>query len=183
MNGDPPLKRDVMGKPLVIRPRPWRQLSTLALLLVATGLLVWIEVGTTGPGRTWGFIGLCVLIYGLYLFESVLIRIRVTPDKVRLISARLVKPVTRAEVAQVRAMRSGTIFYDAHGKLLLNTQVHLTRKQLLSLEDELHVPVWDHRSWYGLRQLENGVRITRDTAGAVPAGGNPAQAGHADPVR
>lgn len=172
-----------MGKPLVIRPRP--AAPTVNRRVAASrdrdpGLadVAWTELGTR-----WGFTGCFILIYGLYLFESVLIRIRVTPDKVRLISARLGKPVTRSEVAQVRAMRSGTIFYDAHGKLLLNTQVHLTRKQLLSLEDELHVPVWDHRSWYGLRQLEDGVRIARNTPGAVPAGGNPAQAGHADPAR
>lgn len=170
---------------LVVRPRPWLQLPTVSYLAIGTAWLSWVYAAAplTGPDPGWYFAFIFVFVYGLYIFEFARLRIVVTREEIRMISTRRKPPVPRARVAQVRAMRWDTIFYGPDKERLLNTHLYLTRSQLLELAKELGVPVWDHRGWLGLRKLEYGVRIKPDTADEVTAGGNPAQAEHADPAK
>lgn len=166
---------NVVDKPLVIRPRPWLQLPTVSYIVIGTAVIssAYATVTLTGPYQGWAFAYILILIYGLCFFEFARLKIVVTPDEIRMISTRRKRPVPRAEVAQVRAMRWDTIFYGHDTKPLLNTNLDLTRTQLLELARELGVPVWDHRGWLGLRKLEYGVRITPDPRAVTSADDRP----------
>jgi hypothetical protein len=138
---------------LIVRPHPWRQLPTIVLLLVSA-VTIWLWI-INDPG----IIIALVVIWGIYIFESILIRLIVTPEHVRMISFHRGGPVPRSQVGHVRAMPSNTVFYDHDGIRILETRMDLSRTQLLTLGNELGVNVWDHRAWYGLKKLKDGVRL------------------------
>lgn len=147
------------GGRLVIRPRPWRQLPVTMTLAVVSVVAVFLWAINVRPDRDLGLASLLVVIWGFYILESAWVRIIVAPGEVRLISIHGDPPVARTRVGHIRALPCNTVFYDHEGKRVLEARADLSRRQLLTLANELGVNVWDHRGWHGLRKREHGVRL------------------------
>jgi hypothetical protein len=160
--------KDVMERRLVIRPYPWRQLPVVLMIVAATvvGVSVWAVSAPTGDNL--GFGVALSLVWGIYILESVWIRLIVTSKDVRFISSHRDRPVSRDQVGHIRALRCNTAFYDHDGKRILETRADLSRTQLLALANELGVNVWDHRAWHGLKKLKHGVRLNPEPSAHHP---------------
>jgi hypothetical protein len=161
-----------MNTPMVIKGRPWREAPAIVIVTLNTGVItgVWVAVPHTGPAPGWAFAYLLVLPCALFGLGYAWDRLVVTADEIRVRANPRIGPwratVKREQVAQVRAMPEGVIFYDHDRQRLFTATTHLTRSQLADLAGELGVPVWDHRRWHGVGQLKYGVRIRGRTADA-----------------
>lgn len=144
---------------LVVRPRPWRQLPTVLLMIAINVIVVWVWVINVRPDKNVGFPAVLALIWGIYLVEAARCRIIVDNGQVCMISVHRDPPVSCDQVAHIRALRWNVVLYDQERKPLLEVRGDLTRAQLLALGHELGVPVWDHRAWYGLKEMKHGVRL------------------------
>ena len=66
---------------LVVRPRPWRQWPTALLVVAATALVSWVWAINVEPGKNLGFAMVLVVLWGIYIAESFLVKIIVTPER------------------------------------------------------------------------------------------------------
>ena len=149
--------------------RPWRQLPMAIMLVVVNAVLIWVWIINVEPNKNIGFAGVLLLIWAIYLLEAAWIKLVVTPESVRVISAHRDPPISRDRIGCIRAMFNNTIFYDYDGKRILETHIDLSRTQLLALGSELGVNVWDHRAWCGLRELKRGVRLNPESLARRPS--------------
>jgi hypothetical protein len=116
-----------------------------------------------------GFALLLILYWGICVGEvTLLVRLIVTPDQVRMISGHRNPPRSRQEVNHIRALPWNTVLYGHDGLRMIQTHMDLPRSELVALGAELNVPVWDHRRWHGLRRLHNGVRLNAIPAPPLP---------------
>lgn len=129
------------------------------MMVVTNALLVWLWVINVRPDKNLGFSACLAVMWGIYILESLWVRLIVTPEQVRLISAHHDRPISREWIYNVRALRWNTVFYDHDQNPILKTRMDLSRRQLLALANELQVNVRDHRAWYGIKELQPGVRL------------------------
>ena len=139
--------------------------------MAALALITWLWVINVEPGKNFAFALVLIVLCGIYVGESFLIRLIVTPDRVRMFSGNPDRPVRPADVNHIRAFPWNTVLYDHDGHRIIQTHMDLSRSQLLTLGEVLNVPVWDHRQWRGLKKLRHGVRLN-----AIPAPERPAPA-------
>jgi hypothetical protein len=139
------------------------------LVVAATALVSWVWAINVKPGKNLAFPLVLIILWGIYSADAFLMRLIVTPDRVRMISSHRNRPMRREDVNHIRALRWNTVFYDHDGKRVLQTHADLSRSQLLALGAELGVPVWDHRKWLGLKKLDDGVRLTAAPVPERPA--------------
>lgn len=149
----------MMERRLVIRLHPWRQLPMTIMMVVVTVAEVWAWVMSNRFDKDLGFGAAFVVLWGIYIAEAVWIRLIVTPGHIRMISSHRDPPISREQIYNIRALRGNTVFYGHDQEPILETRMDLTRSQLLALANELHVNVWDHRVWHGLKELDHGVRL------------------------
>ena len=168
-----------MDTRLVIRPQPWRQLPIVLLMSGALALITWVWVINVEPGKNFAFATVLIVLLGFYIGESFLIRLIVTPDRVRMFSGNPDKPVRPADVNHIRVFPWNTVLYNHDGHRIIQTHMELSRSQLLTLGEVLNVPVWDHRQWHGLRKARYGVRLNTTPAPERPAPAPPP--GHSKP--
>jgi hypothetical protein len=135
-------------------------LPTVLLLVAANALITWVWVINVEPGKNLGFAMVLIVLWGIYVAETFLVVIIVTPERVRMISGHRNPLVRPEDVNHIRALCWNTVFYDHDGNQILQTHADLSRSQLLALGAELGVPVWDHREWLGLKKLKHGIRLT-----------------------
>jgi hypothetical protein len=148
-------------------------------MAAALALITWVWVINVEPGKNFGFAMVLIVLWGIYIGESFLIRLIVTPDRVRMFSGNRNRPVRPADVNHIRALRWNTVLYDHDGQQIIQTHMDLSRSQLLTLGAELNVPVWDHRQRLGLRELRHGVRLNAIPAPERPLPATPAV--HSEP--
>jgi hypothetical protein len=72
---------------LVVRPRPWRQWPTALLVVAATALVSWVWAINVKPGKNLAFPLVLIILWGIYSADAFLMRLIVTPDRVRMISS------------------------------------------------------------------------------------------------
>jgi hypothetical protein len=149
------------------------------MMAAFTGLVSFAWVRDVDSGTNLGFTMLLLLIWGICIGESFLIRLIVTPDRVRMFSGLRNRPVRPADVNHIRALRWHAVLYDHDGQRMIQTHMDLSRSQLLTLGAELNVPVWDHRPWLGLKKLRHGVRLNAIPAPERPLPATPAA--HSEP--
>lgn len=154
---------DRMEKRLVIRSRPWRQ--PLLFLFGVPGVAVLTAIVTTAKGTSGGWVVPLVVVIlpaGLAAY-GVTAKVTIFDDIVRgPAAAHKIRPqvVPREYVNHIRALRASTVFYDRDRIPVMKVTTTFTKDQLITMGHELGVTVWEHRAWHGLRELENGVRLT-----------------------
>jgi hypothetical protein len=169
--GRHPQGRSAAEGKLVIRPHLWRQLPVISVMVAVTGIMSFVWVRDVDPDKDFGFTMVLLLLWGICIGESFVVRLIVTPDRVRMFSGNPGRPVRPVDVNHIRAFPWNTVLYDHDGHRTIQTHIDLSRSQLLTLGEVLNVPVWDHRQWHGLKKLRYGVRLN-----TIPAPERPAQA-------
>lgn len=152
-----------MEKRLVIRSHPWTQ--PLLFLGVVPMVAVLTAIVTTAKVTSGGWVvplAIVVVPAGLAAY-GVTAKVTIFDDIVRgPAAAHNFRPqvVPREYVNHIRALRGSTVFYDRDGTPVMKVATTFTTDQLITMGHDLGVTVWEHRAWHGLRELENGVRLT-----------------------
>jgi hypothetical protein len=164
----PPLS-EARGQPLVLRPKPWRQVGVWLLGLLMAGL--WIpEILSPSPGHLVAGIAAVVVIGGLPAFVYGQVRLVVTPDAVimRDVPRRRGGSASRADVRSVH-IYSARVCLQAHGETLLKVAPYWSAEQLTRLAAELRVPLVTHKKMLGLTDERHGTVLYQSPQDPNPA--------------
>jgi hypothetical protein len=153
-----------MRQPLVLRPHPLRQQPDFLLVPMCAGLFIWFGIWGVPASQVPGYIGCILLASGVYILTVTRTRVTVTLDEVRVVEMPGKGAAARSDVGCIRIWSDWTVLYDRDGHRLLRWRMRLTNDQLLDLAEELDVPLWDHRRWYGWGHTKTGTRLKRGTS-------------------
>jgi hypothetical protein len=154
------------GKRLTVRSPLWRDPRAVLLIPTYFAFLTWALLYDSVPSTRWGYPLAILFPSAIYAIGWMDVGLVVTGEGVRLISRfSLISrfrgpPIPRDRIAYIRALRWDVVFYDHDRKPVLHMRRDLSRSQLRALGAEVGVPVWDHRAFFGLKELQNGTRLT-----------------------
>ncbi len=150
------------GKRLTVRSPPWRDPRAVVLIPLAFAVVTWAFLYDSVPSTRWAYPLVLLLPSAIYALEWMYVRLVVTSEDIRLISRFREPPVRRDQISYIRAKRWDVVFYNHDRQPVQRMRGDLSRGQLRKLGAELGVPVWDHRAFFGLKELRHGIRLTAE---------------------
>lgn len=138
----------------VIRPRPQRSVFILSAVLVGS----FVAMGLYRPGYVlWLLLGLlCVAV--IYSARWRATRLEISEDLVRVRQGWNIpdRQAVRSEITAIHYFPQVISFRGADQKPIMKVAPSWPMRQMLDVADELGIPLYDHRIWFGLRKVKTG---------------------------
>lgn len=143
---------------MVLRPKPWRQVSVWILTLIIVGIWV-LEIASPSSSHLLAAILALALIGGMIGYVLARVQLLVTPDAVAMrdLPAGRGGSVSRAEVRSVH-IYSYWVCLQARTQVLLKIAPYWSQRQLTDVAAELGVPLVTHKRQLGFgRDAQHGT--------------------------